>query len=138
LSGTLLATRHMAPKVRVIGCEPAGADDASRSLQTGRRITDFVPQTIADGLRTPLGEIAFEVLIHSRLDDLLLVDEDEILTAMRFVWERAKLVIEPSAAVAVAPLLLGKLSVPGQRVGILISGGNIDLGPFFASLKGEP
>jgi len=132
LSGTLLAARHLAPNVRVIGCEPAGADDASRSLKTGKRITDFVPRTIADGLCTPLGELPFEILTLGRLDDVVLVSEDEILTAMRFIWERTKLVIEPSAAVAVAPLLLGKVSAPGQRVGILISGGNVDLGPFFS------
>ncbi|MCX6101581.1 MAG: pyridoxal-phosphate dependent enzyme [Candidatus Bipolaricaulota bacterium] len=137
LSGTLLAARHMAPKVRVVGCEPSGADDAARSLQSGERVTDFVPHTIADGLRTPLGELAFDILRRGALDDLVLVDEDDILTAMRFVWERTKLVIEPSAAVALAPLLLGKLDVAGQRVGVIVSGGNVDLGPFFATMKGD-
>ncbi len=136
LSGTLLAARHLGKKVRVIGCEPAGADDASRSLRSGERVTDFVPRTIADGLRTPLGEIAFDILRNEALDDLVLVAEDEILTAMRFVWERTKLVIEPSAAVAVAPLILGKLGAAGKRVGIILSGGNVDLGPFFATWKG--
>ncbi len=137
LSGTLLAARRMAPKVRVVGCEPAGADDAARSLRTGERITDFVPRTMADGLRTPLGELAFDILRRGALDDLVLVDEDDILTAMRFVWERTKLVIEPSAAVAVAPLLLGKLSAAGLRIGVILSGGNVDLGPFFATMKGD-
>jgi threonine dehydratase len=136
LSGTLLAARHMARKVRVVGCEPAGADDAARSLRSGERVTDFEPHTIADGLRTPLGELAFDILRRGALDDLVLVDEDDILTAMRFVWERTKLVIEPSAAVAVAPLLLGKLSAAGLRVGVILSGGNVDLGPFFAAWKG--
>ncbi len=136
LSGTLLAARHLAPKVRVVGCEPAGADDAARSLRSGKHITNFVPQTIADGLRTPLGRLAFDILRHEALDDIALVEEDAILTAMRFVWERTKLVIEPSAAVAVAPLLLGKLNAAGKRVGIIVSGGNVDLGPFFATLKG--
>jgi len=137
LSGALLAARHMAPKVRVVGCEPAGADDAARSLRTGERITDFVPRTMADGLRTPLGELAFDILREAHLDDIVLVSEDEILTAMRFVWERAKLVIEPSAAVALAPLLFGKLNIAGRRVGVILSGGNVDLGPFFANLKGQ-
>jgi threonine dehydratase len=136
LSGTLLAARHMAPKVRVVGCEPAGADDAARSLRSGERITDFVPCTMADGLRTPLGELAFAILRKARLDDIVLVSEDEILTAMRFVWERAKLVIEPSAAVALAPLLFGKLDVAGRRVGVIVSGGNVNLAPFFDTMKG--
>lgn len=136
LSGTLLAARHLAPKVRVIGCEPAGADDAARSLHSGRRVTDFVPRTIADGLRTPLGELAFAVLREQKLDDVVLVTEDEILTAMRFLWERTKLVIEPSAAVAVAPLLLGRLGAGGTRVGVILSGGNVDLGPVFDRMKG--
>jgi threonine dehydratase len=138
LSGTLLAARHMVPKVRVIGCEPSGADDAARSLRTGERVTDFVPHTMADGLRTPLGELAFGILRKAHLDDIVLVSEDEILTAMRFVWERAKLIIEPSAAVALAPLLFGKLAVAGQRVGVIVSGGNVDLEPLFATLKGAP
>ena len=136
LSGTLLAARHMVPKVRVIGCEPAGADDAARSLRTGKRITDFVPRTMADGLRTPLGELAFAILREAHLDDIVLVSEDEILTAMRFVWERAKLVIEPSAAVALAPLLFGKLDIAGRRVGVIVSGGNVDLALFFDTMKG--
>jgi threonine dehydratase len=138
LSGTLLAARHLAPKVRVIGCEPAGADDAARSLKTGERVTDFVPRTMADGLRTPLGELPFNILRDEAVDDLVLVEEDEILTAIRFVWERTKLVIEPSAAVAVAPVLLGKVDAAGKRIGVIISGGNVDLGPFFATLKGAP
>jgi threonine dehydratase len=138
LSGTLLAARHMAPKVRVIGCEPAGADDAARSLRTGERITDFVPRTMADGLRTPLGDLAFDILRKAHLDDIVLVSEDEILTAMHFIWERAKLVIEPSAAVALAPLLFGKLDVAGRRVGVIVSGGNVDLTPFFGTMKGAP
>lgn len=136
LSGTLLAARHMRPKVRVIGCEPTGADDAARSLRSGERITDFVPHTVADGLRTPLGRLPFEILRQQALDEIFLVSEDEILAALRFVWERAKLVIEPSAAVAVAPLLFGKLAASGLRVGVILSGGNVDFGPFFATLQG--
>jgi threonine dehydratase len=136
LSGTLLAARHMAPEVRVIGCEPSGAGDAARSMRSGKRVTDFVPSTIADGLRTPLGELPFEILRTLGLDDVMLVDEDDILTAMRFVWERTKLVIEPSAAVAVAPLLLGRLDAAGKRVGVIVSGGNVDVSPFFDAMKG--
>jgi threonine dehydratase len=132
LSGTLVAARHLLPHATVVGCEPEGADDAARSLRTGVRVTEFVPQTIADGLRTPLGENTFEILRRD-LDDILLVTEREIVDAMRFVWERAKLVIEPSSAVAVAPLLYGKVDARGKRVGVILSGGNVDFGSYFAA-----
>ncbi|MEN6369668.1 MAG: pyridoxal-phosphate dependent enzyme [Thermotogota bacterium] len=136
LSGTLVAARHLLPHVVVIGCEPEGADDASRSLRSGERVTEFTPHTIADGLRTPLGENGFEILQRD-LDDMVLVSEREIVDAMRFVWERAKLMIEPSSAVAVAPLLVGKVDVRGKRVGVILSGGNVDFGPYFAALEGQ-
>jgi threonine dehydratase len=136
MSGTLIAARHLLPHVRVIGCEPEGADDAARSLRMGVRVTDFVPRTIADGLRTPLGENGFEILRRD-LDDIVLVSEREIVDAMRFVWERAKLVIEPSSAVAVAPLLVGKVDARGKRVGVILSGGNVDFGPYFTALEGQ-
>jgi len=127
LSGTLIAMRHLMPTAEVIGCEPAAADDAYRGLRAGERVTDFVPRTIADGLRTPLGERAFDIL-HSLAADLVLVSEAEIVAAMRFVWERMKILIEPSSAVAVAPLLTGSIDCAGKRVGVLLSGGNVDLG----------
>jgi len=133
LSGTLIAAKDALPKVAVVGCEPAGADDAHRSLRGGERITDFVPHTMADGLLTPLGENTFAI-IQQLVDDIVLVSEAEILHAMRFVWERMKIVIEPSSAVAVAPLLSGAMDVSGKRVGVIISGGNVDLDPFFALL----
>ena len=134
LSGTAIAASHLLPGVRVIGCEPAGADDAYRSLKEGRRITDFTPETIADGLRTPLGENTFSIL-RERLDEIVLVSEAQILTAMRTVWDRMKIVIEPSSAVAVAPLLGRKLDTEGMRVGVILSGGNVDLSAFFSGLK---
>ena len=126
LSGTVVAAKHLLPNVRVLGCEPAGADDAARGLRDGKRIVDFVPDTVADGLRTPLGENTFEI-IRELVDDIVVVPEAEILPAMRFVWERMKVVIEPSSAVAVAPLLRGQLDVAGLRVGVILSGGNVDL-----------
>lgn len=126
LSGTLLAVQHAAPNAAVIGCEPAGADDAARGLAAGERIVDFVPQTIADGLRTPLGETTFAV-IRELVDDIVVVPEIEIVRAMRFVWERMKIVIEPSSAVAVAPLLTGSVETKGRRIGVILSGGNVDL-----------
>ncbi len=130
LSGTLVAAKHLLRQIRVIGCEPSGADDAARSLRAGRRIVDFVPHTIADGLRTPLGENTFEI-IRRLVDRILVVPEAEILPAMQFVWERMKLVVEPSSAVAVAPLLSGAIDVAGRRVGVILSGGNADLDGFF-------
>jgi len=136
LSGTLTAAKHLAPRARVIGCEPAGADDAYRSLQEGHRITDFTPNTIADGLRTPLGENTF-LILRDHVDGIVLVSEREILEAMRTVWERMKIVIEPSSAVAVAPLLRGTVDAEGKRVGVILSGGNIDLSRFFADLEGR-
>jgi len=126
LSGTVVAAKHLCPGVRVIGCEPAGADDAYRSLQAGELITDFTPETIADGLRTPLGENTFAIL-SELIDEIVVVPEEEILPAMRFVWERMKLVIEPSSAVAVAPLLTGQIDVTGLRIGVILTGGNVDL-----------
>ncbi len=136
LSGTLLAAKHLLPKATVIGCEPAGADDAARGIALGERIIDFVPHTIADGLRTPLGENTFEI-IRDMADDIVLVSEANIVRSMRFIWERMKIVIEPSSAVAVAPLLNGSVGVKGKRVGVILSGGNVDLTQFFELLEAE-
>jgi len=130
LSGTALAARHFLPKVQLIGCEPSGADDAYHSLKSGKRVTESVPNTIADGLRTTLGELDFAI-IKAAVSDILRVSEESILNAMRFVWERMKIVIEPSSAVAVAPLLDRSLHAEGRRVGVILSGGNVDLDRFF-------
>lgn len=126
LAGTALATQHLLRAARVIGCEPAGADDAYRSFRSGTRVTELVPDTIADGLRTTLGEIDFEIITQC-VSDIVRVSEEAILAAMRFVWDRMKIVIEPSSAVAVAPLLDGSLGVSGLRVGVIVTGGNVDL-----------
>jgi len=134
LSGTLVAAQGLAPSARVIGCEPAGADDAYRGLEAGHRIVDFTPETIADGLRTPLGDNTFEI-IREHVDRIVRVEEPDILRAMRFVWERMKIVIEPSSAVAIAPLLTAEVEAQGARVGVIVSGGNVDLGWVFA--RGE-
>jgi threonine dehydratase len=133
LSGTAIAIKGLAPSARVLGAEPANADDARRSLETGTIQPSDDPRTIADGLRTSLGDRTFAVI--SRLvDGIIMASEAEIIDATRFVWERLKLVIEPSSAVVVAPLLTGGLSVQGLRVGIILSGGNVDVEPFFQSL----
>ncbi len=126
MSGTAIAARALKPGIRIVGTEPAQADDAFRSWKAGRLLTDVKPDTIADGLRTYLGEKPFEIL-RERLDDFLTVSEDAIVQSMRLVWEVLKIVIEPSAAVPVAALLEGKGDLGGRKVGIILSGGNIDL-----------
>jgi threonine dehydratase len=126
-SGTAIAVRGMAPATRVVGVEPAGADDAYRSLAAGRVIPQTDPHTIADGLRTSLSERTFAILA-AMLEGIVTVEEEAIVRAMRFIWERAKVVIEPSSAVPVAALMEGLVpGVEGKRVGVILSGGNVDL-----------
>ena len=126
LSGTAVATRALRPKARVLGAEPAGADDAWRSLQAGRITPVEHPRTVADGLRATIGPLTFAVL-RAEVDAVCRVDEKPILDAMRYVWEEMKILIEPSAAVPVAALRKGLAEVRGRRVGIILSGGNVDL-----------
>ena len=126
LSGTAIAAKTLQPAIRVVGCEPKNADDAYRSLAAGRLLTIERADTIADGLRASLCPRTFAIL-RERVDQIVLVSEEEIVAAMRLVWERMKLVIEPSAAVAVAPVLGRKIGAEGKKVGILLSGGNLDL-----------
>jgi threonine dehydratase len=135
IGGTALAAKAMAPRCRVIGAEPQMADDAYRSFKTGKRLSVTTPATIADGLRGSIGVLNF-ALLQSHVDDVVTVSEREIVDGMRIALQDLKLLIEPSSAVAVAALLAGKLGTSGQRVGIIISGGNVDLEqcPF---LRGE-
>lgn len=125
LSGTAIATKEMRPQARVIGVEPEIADDAARSFRSGKIETVHNPPTIADGTRTnSIGSVTFEV-IRAKVDDFALVSEAKITEAVRFLFERAKLVIEPSGALGVAALLEhGNLK--GRRIGVILSGGNID------------
>ena len=125
-SGTALAARYWSPATRVVPVEPEAADDARRSLLSGRIQPSLSPKTIADGLRTSLGELTFAVL-RALVSEVVTVSEQSIVAAMRLVWERMKIVVEPSAAVPVAALLEGKLPVRGLRVGVILSGGNLDL-----------
>ncbi len=134
LAGTAIAANHLCPSCRIIGCEPAEADDAFRSLKQGRRIVDFVPRTIADGLRTPLGKLNF-VVIQRLVHEIITVSESEIVDAMQWAWERLKIIIEPSSAVALAPLLKENPRFEGSRIGVILSGGNVDLDSYFASLR---
>jgi len=128
LSGTCITCHALRPELIVIGAEPAGADDAARSLAAGHIIPQDDPQTIADGLLTSLGPLTFAVL-SQHLERIVTVTEVEIVSAMRLFWERVKLIIEPSAAVAVAAVLSEEFrGLEGmERVGVILSGGNVDL-----------
>lgn len=126
LSGTALSTAYFSPGTRVIAAEPAQADDAARSFRARTFIPSVHPDTIADGLRTSLGSLTFPIILQ-HVDDIITCSEDSITKAMRLVWERMKILIEPSSAVPLAALLEGKTEVRGLRVGIILSGGNVDL-----------
>ena len=126
LSGSALSAKYWAPGCRVIGCEPARADDAYRSFRNGRLIPSVNPDTIADGLRTSLGDLTFEI-IKELVSDILRCSESSILKAMRMIWERMKIVVEPSAAVPLACMLEDPSIFAGKKVAIILSGGNVDL-----------
>ncbi len=126
LSGTAITVRSLKPAAKVIGAEPAGADDAARSLAVGQILPSDHPQTIADGLRTSLGELTFAAL-QKYVERIITVDDAATMAAMRAVWERMKIIIELSAAVPVAALLENATQFAGRRVGVILSGGNVDL-----------
>ena len=126
LAGTALSARYYGENTEVIACEPKGADDACRSFKAGKIIPSVEPMTIADGLLTSLGKRNFPI-IQKYVSDIVTVSEDAIIEAMKLVFERMKLVVEPSAAVVLAALLEKKVEVEGKRVGLIFSGGNIDL-----------
>lgn len=129
LSGTAIAAKGLCPESKVIAVEPQNADDAYRSFKANKIFPSVNPNTIADGLRTQLGDLTFEV-IKKHVDNIILVSEQEIIDAMRLFWERMKLVVEPSGAVSLAGLI--KMNeISDCRVGVIISGGNIDLSEFF-------
>jgi len=125
-SGTALAVAAMAPRCRLYVAEPAGAAETAASLAAGTRITDFVPDTICDGLRGTLGEINFGML-RAHAVEALVVDDAGTIAAMRLLWSRMKQLVEPSSATAVAAVLRNRERFAGQRVGVLLSGGNVDL-----------
>jgi len=126
LSGTLLSAAYFSPATKVIAVEPEGANDAWRSFREKKFIPSHNPRTIADGLRTSLGTLTFPVILKY-VTDIVTVSEDSIISAMHFVWERMKIIIEPSSAVPVAALFEGKIDVTNKNIGIIISGGNVDL-----------
>lgn len=126
LSGTATAAKGLRPDIRVFGAEPAGADDACRSFHSGRLLPVERPQTIADGLRTSLSPRTFAV-ISDKVEDILTASEAGIVAAMRLIWERMKIIIEPSSAVPLAAILEHRALFAGLKVGVIISGGNVDL-----------
>ena len=127
LSGSAISAKHLSPHCKVIGVEPEQADDATRSFRTG--ILQFIehPETIADGARTTsLGSITFPLVLQY-VDEMVTVSETDILRAMHFLWTRMKLVVEASGAVGLAALFSHRVDLPGQRVGVILSGGNVDV-----------
>ena len=135
-SGTCLAVKGLSPTTKVMGAEPALADDALRSLVSGKIEPSNDPNTVADGLKTSLGTKTFSVL-QRHLDGVVTATDAEALEAMRFIWERMKIIIEPSCAFPYAPVHNGTLDVKGMRVGIILSGGNVDLDPMFQALAAK-
>jgi threonine dehydratase len=126
LSGTALSTKSMNPGCKVIAAEPKGADDAFLSFRDGYIHPSVHPQTIADGLLTSLGEMTFAV-IRQNVDEILTASEESIVAAMRMIWERMKIIIEPSSAVPLAVVMENKEKFAGQKIGIILSGGNVEL-----------
>lgn len=126
LSGTAIAAHALSPAMQVFGAEPEQAADAAESLRRGERVTGWIPDTICDGLRAELGPLTFDILRTHRAQ-ILLASEAEIVAAMRLLWERLKLVVEPSSAVPLAVVLRHRALFAGRRLGIILSGGNVDL-----------
>lgn len=126
LSGTSIAAHGIDPRIDVFGAEPAGARDAADSLASHTRITGRAVDTICDGLRAELGTLTFPIL-QAHVREVLVVDDDAVVRAMRLLWERMKLVVEPSAAIGLAVVLAHPHVFAGRRVGIVLSGGNVDL-----------
>ena len=126
LSGTAVAAKSLKPKIQVIAAEPANADDAAQSFRAKKRIVTEKKFTITDGLRTNVGEKTFPI-IQRYVDDVVTVSEEAIISAMRMIWETMKIVIEPSAAVPYAAIAESKIDIAGKRVGIILTGGNVDL-----------
>ncbi|HRS01933.1 MAG TPA: pyridoxal-phosphate dependent enzyme [Bacteroidota bacterium] len=126
MSGTAIATKFLSPYTKIYGVEPANADDARRSLEKGEIVEMINPNTIADGLRTQLSQLTFEI-IRDKVNKIFGVSEESIIKSMRLIWERLKLVIEPSAAVSLAAILENPSIFKDKIIGIILSGGNVDI-----------
>lgn len=126
ISGTAIWAKHHNPNIKVIGAEPKLADDAYRSFKSGKIEPVLRTDTVADGLRTSLGELTFQA-IQTHVDDILIVSEEMIVQTMRDIWERMKIIIEPSCAVPLAAILENDVAIEGRKIGIILTGGNVDL-----------
>lgn len=126
ISGTCLTLSTIAPGIKVYAAEPKQADDAARSFRAGHIIADDAPETVADGLKVPLKELTWH-FVKTHVTDILTVEEDEIVEAMKMIWKRMKIVMEPSSAVPLAAILRNPKTFAGKRVGVIITGGNVDL-----------
>jgi len=138
ISGCAIAAKHLAPKCRVIGVEPAAGNDVTLSYQQKKIVKIDVPDTIADGARTQApGDITFPLILQ-HVDEMLTVTDDELLRAMFTLWERLKTIVEPTGALGACALFERKLDASGRRVGVLLSGGNVDLGWAAAAWRARP
>ncbi|MGL4280462.1 MAG: beta-hydroxyaspartate dehydratase BhcB [Albidovulum sp.] len=126
VSGCCLTLSNLAPKVKIYAAEPEQADDAARSFRAGHIIADDAPETVADGLKVPLKDLTWH-FVKNHVTDILTASEDEIVEAMKLIWKRMKIVMEPSSAVPLATILKNRDIFAGQRVGVIITGGNVDL-----------
>ncbi|MCG7199589.1 pyridoxal-phosphate dependent enzyme [Marinobacter pelagius] len=126
ISGTCLTLSNMAPEVAIYAAEPLNADDAARSFRAGHIIADDAPDTVADGLKVPLKELTWH-FVRNHVSDILTASEDEIVDAMKLIWKRMKIVMEPSSAVPLATILKNPELFRGKRVGVIVTGGNVDL-----------
>jgi len=126
ISGTCLTLSNLAPAVKIYAAEPEQADDAYRSFKAGHIIADDAPETIADGLKVPLKDLTWH-FVSNHVTDILTASEEEIVDAMKLIWKRMKIVMEPSSAVPLATILKNKEIFAGQRIGVVITGGNVDL-----------
>lgn len=126
ISGSCLAMSNVAPEIKIFAAEPKNADDAYRSFKAGYIIADDAPVTVADGLKVPLKDLTWH-FVSKHVEDILIATEQEIIDAMKLIWQRMKIVIEPSSAVPLATILKNKNIFSGKRVGVIITGGNVDL-----------
>ncbi|MEO1161279.1 MAG: pyridoxal-phosphate dependent enzyme, partial [Pseudomonadota bacterium] len=126
ISGSCLTLSNISPGTKIYAAEPLNADDACRSFKAGHIIADDAPQTVADGLKVPLKELTWH-FVSNHVEDILLATEQEIIDAMYLTWQRMKIVIEPSCAVPLAVILKNRAVFEGKRVGVIITGGNVDL-----------
>lgn len=126
LSGTILASKQLNPNIKIYGAEPINADDAYQSIKAGKIIKNIIPNTIADGLRAQIGELTFPI-ISENINKIITVSEDTIIECMKLIWQRLKIVIEPSCSVVLGALINNKDEFKNKKVGLILSGGNVDL-----------